>query len=87
MEVFFTSTFLLLALATISITQIITMIVGLMYSDVKLYKDKIAPTLPLVIGGICSYIMTGDCIVGLVAGLLSGFVFRYVKELFKSKLS
>ena len=65
----------------------------------KLWNDLMLPVLPVLIGGLCGFLFKtypypnelsfngGRIIFGLVAGLMSGLLYRVIKSLLFSKIT
>lgn len=85
--------FVLICLACVALTQIIKAYLHLKWPSLKTNEEAkkvYFPTLPLVIGALAAYATRGDqspaqaILEGIVAGLLSGFVFTLIKGLLRS---
>lgn len=86
------ASFILLALGSAALTQVVKafseyFLNRLCNSGSKFYKDVALPILPIILG-VCLALVSGESlVVGLVAGLSSGLVFRIFKSFLKKKIT
>jgi xanthosine utilization system XapX-like protein len=94
--------FMLFCLGIASITFVVRSTVEHLLSnakEIKVWKELILPIFPVVVGAIFSLLATsypypegfdsasGRTMFGLVAGLLSGLLYRVIKSLLASKIT
>lgn len=91
-QVLFSTAFILMALGINAVVYVIDLIVKWVFIKFgkeagknKTWKDLILPVMPVVLGGVLGHFYEG-VIFGLVAGFLSGLVWRVVKSFIKSKI-